>query len=121
MRTLANIIWFIFGGLVTALGWAVLGVLLCITIIGIPLGNQCFKCATLTIAPFGKDVNLDFDSHPIGNTLWAIFVGWEFFCMYIGLGIVCMLSIICIPIALQIFKLAKLSFIPFGSKIKVLN
>lgn len=118
MRTIANIIWIIFGGLITALGWALLGILLCITIIGIPFGSQCFKCAKLTLAPFGKDVKLDFDSHPIANILWAIFVGWEMSLFCIISGIACCITIIGIPVALQVFKLAKLSFIPFGSEIK---
>ena len=48
MKTIANIIWIILGGLWLGLGWAILGVLLCITIIGIPFGTQCFKAAKLT-------------------------------------------------------------------------
>ena len=60
MRTIGNIIWILLGGLWLALGWLIFGLLLCITIIGIPLGTQCFKAAKLTLAPFGKVVHLNF-------------------------------------------------------------
>ena len=54
MRLLGNILWILLGGLFIAIGWALVGLVLCITIIGIPLGLQCFKMATLTLTPFGK-------------------------------------------------------------------
>lgn len=56
MSIIANIIWIIFGGLVTAIGWCLAGIVFSITIIGIPLGRQCFKMASLTLAPFGKTI-----------------------------------------------------------------
>ena len=56
MSTIANIIWIIFGGLVTAIGWCLAGIVFSVTIIGIPLGRQCFKMASLTLAPFGKTI-----------------------------------------------------------------
>lgn len=58
MRLLGNILWLILGGLFLALGWAIIGLVLCVTIIGIPLGVQAFKMATLTLTPFGKTVNV---------------------------------------------------------------
>lgn len=54
MRVVGNIIWILLGGIWTALGWLLLGLVFCITIIGIPLGRQCLKMAGLTLAPFGK-------------------------------------------------------------------
>ena len=57
MKFIANIIWFIFGGLWLGLGWGLLGILLCITIIGIPFGLQHFKMALLALAPFGKKIS----------------------------------------------------------------
>ncbi len=54
MSCLGNIIWFIFGGLIGGLTWCLAGILWCITIIGIPIGLQCFKFASLSFAPFGK-------------------------------------------------------------------
>ncbi len=55
---LLNIIWFIFGGLLACLCHVLFGVLLCVTIIGIPWGRQHFKMAGLSLAPFGKNVTL---------------------------------------------------------------
>jgi len=56
MRTLANIIWMLLGGLFIAIEWAVIGIVCCITIVGIPLGRQAFKMAALTLRPFGSEV-----------------------------------------------------------------
>ena len=53
MKTIGNILWVIFGGGLTALGWFLYGTLWSITIIGIPLGKQCFKLARVAMAPFG--------------------------------------------------------------------
>ncbi len=55
-----NIIWIIFGGLFAFLSHIFFGALLCITIIGIPFGKQHFKMALLSLAPFGKEVTLNF-------------------------------------------------------------
>ena len=79
MSCLGNIIWFIFGGFFGALGWLFVGILWCISIIGIPVGLQCFKMAKLQLAPFGKDVVTVSDSggNLILNILWLIFGGLE--------------------------------------------
>ncbi len=58
MRTLGNIIWLVFGGLLASIGWFISGILLCITIIGIPFGVQCFKIANLVLWPFKKEVEI---------------------------------------------------------------
>jgi uncharacterized membrane protein YccF (DUF307 family) len=70
LQIVANVIWLIFGGFWLALLWAVLGGLLCITVVGIPFGVQCFKAAKLTLAPFGKTVVTHFEKHPIANMIW---------------------------------------------------
>lgn len=53
MTILGNLLWFIFGGLISGLGWVIAGCLWCISIIGIPVGLQCFKFASLSFFPFG--------------------------------------------------------------------
>ena len=117
MRTLANILCFILVGLWLGLAWGLMGILLCITIIGIPLGRQCFKAATLTFAPFGKDVVCNFNKHPIINLLWVIFFGWEMALGYLCSGVFCCITIIGIPFGLQAFKLMKLALLPFGATV----
>ena len=118
MKLIANIIWFIFGGLWLGLAWAVLGALLCITIIGIPFGVQCFKAAALSFAPFGKRVEVHYDKHPVANILWAIFAGWGLALIYLISGAICCITIVGIPMGLQSFKLMKLAFLPFGAEVK---
>lgn len=56
MSFLGNILWFIFGGLFSGLSWVLSGIIWCITIIGIPYGKQCFKFASMSFAPFGKEI-----------------------------------------------------------------
>ena len=56
MRTLANIIWIVMGGLATALGWVLAGLIFYVSVVGIPLGRQCMKMASLTLAPFGRQI-----------------------------------------------------------------
>ena len=51
-----NILWIIFGGIEMALSHAAVGLLFCITIIGIPFGLQHFKLALLALMPFGKEI-----------------------------------------------------------------
>ncbi len=117
MRLIGNIIWLIVGGFFLAASWFVLGVLLCITIVGIPFGLQCLKFARLSLAPFGKDVRVRFFSHPIVNTIWVIFFGWEMALAYIAAGIANCITIVGIPFGLQAFKFAKLALFPFGADI----
>jgi uncharacterized membrane protein YccF (DUF307 family) len=54
--TIANVLWFILAGLWMAIAHVVLGILLCVTIIGIPLGLGNFKLAAVAIAPLGKEI-----------------------------------------------------------------
>lgn len=118
MRLIGNIIWFIFGGLISGLMWLLLGALLCVTIIGIPLGVQCFKVASLSFAPFGKKVDLNPAKHIISNVIWAVLVGWELALYYLFAGIACCITIIGIPNGIVAFKMMKLAFLPFGAEIK---
>lgn len=117
MRFLANLIWFIFGGLVLGLAWTLLGVLLCITVIGIPFGRQCFKAAKLSFFPFGKKVEWDIAKHPVANILWAVFFGWEMAVGYFVFGLLNCITVIGIPSGLQAFKMMKLALCPFGAKV----
>lgn len=117
MKTLGNILWFVLVGLWTGITWAVLGVLWCITIIGIPFGKQCFKMAGITFLPFGKRVDLDFGKHPVLNVLWMVFTGLETCIVYGLIGIILCITIIGIPFGKQCFKMAKLVLMPFGAEV----
>ena len=117
IRAIANLIWFILGGLVLGLLWSFAGLILCITIIGIPLGLQCFKAARLSFFPFGKKVDLNFGEHPIANMIWVFIGGWVLALVYLGLGLLNCITVIGIPNGIQCFKMTKLAFAPFGAKI----
>ena len=77
MRVLGNILWIILGGLAIAIGWALVGLILCISIIGIPFGIQAFKMAGLTLTPFGATVQYGGGvGSALANILWVVLVGW---------------------------------------------
>ena len=118
MGTIGNILWFAFGGFISGFAWLISGLFWCITIIGFPYGKQCFKFASLSFFPFGKDVVYGGGAPSlIANVIWVIFFGiW----MAIGnliLGFLWCFTIVGIPFGKQFFKIAKLSLTPFGAKI----
>lgn len=120
MRILANILWFICGGFICWLEYVLLGLLLCITIVGIPFGIQCFKFAELCAMPFGKELRYTMGpASVLGNILWIALVGWETALTELVIGAVLCLTIVGIPFGVQFFKLAGLTLMPFGSHVRV--
>ena len=76
MGCFGNILWFICGGFVSGLGWCLAGCLWCITIVGIPVGIQCFKFASLSFWPFGKEVRYGGGAGSmLLNIIWLIVTG----------------------------------------------
>lgn len=118
MKTIANILWFLLTGLASALAWFFIGVVWCITIIGIPFGLQAFKLAGLALWPFGKTVKSDFGKHPLANIIWLVFGGVGLAFGYLLAGIFWCITIIGIPFGKQCFKLAALAAVPFGATIE---
>ena len=118
MRMLGNILWIIFGGFLSALGWIVAGFLWCITIVGIPIGKQCFKLCSISLNPFGKEVEYGGGAVSfIVNILWIIFSGIELAITNLALGAILCVTIVGIPFGMQFFKIAKLSLMPFGAQV----
>ena len=118
MRVIGNIIWIILGGLILAVAWAVIGLVLCISIVGIPMGVQAFKMASLTLAPFGKEVVYGGGAgSTVLNIIWIVLVGWWFALGYVAAGIANIVTIIGIPFGIQSFKMAQLALMPFGSQV----
>lgn len=120
MKLLGNLIWVIFGGAITAFLWCIYGVLWCITIVGIPLGKQCFKFAKLSFMPFDKEV-VEKDSgviSTIANIIWIVSTGAAMAFENLCIGLVFCVTIVGIPFGKQYFKLAKLSLTPFGFEVK---
>lgn len=118
MSLLGNILWIILGGFLSSIVWLFVGCIWCITIIGIPIGIQCFKFARLMFLPFGKDVQFSSSTgHIILNIFWILFSGIELAIMHLIIGALLCIMIIGIPFGLQHFKFAKLSIMPFGATI----
>lgn len=118
MKLLGNIIWILFGGLFIALYYFMFGLLLCLTVVGIPFGLQLMKIAGFALWPFGHEVQAGpQDSGCLSvcmNILWIIFGGIEIALTHLGLGVVFCVTIIGIPFGLQHFKMALLALVPFG-------
>lgn len=122
MRILGNIIWIICGGFISWLGWVFAGCLWCITILGIPVGLQCFKLSSISLNPFGKEVRYEGGAGSVLlNILWILFSGVELALGNAMLGVLLCITIIGIPFGKQFFKIAKVALCPFGEVIDRVN
>ena len=121
MKFIGNIIWIVLGGFIISLYYALVGLIFCITIIGIPFGMQLFKMAGLALWPFGHDVTPGANDGGclslIMNVIWIVLGGIEIALMHVTLGIGFCITIIGIPFGLQHFKMALLALVPFGKEI----
>ena len=120
MKTFGNILWAIFVGWWLAFSYFIAGILLCITILFIPIGLQFFKFARLALWPFGYEPQFTSVTgfKMFLNILWAIFFGWESaLSMYI-MGAVLCVTILFIPCGLQMFKFGRLMLLPLGTTIE---
>ena len=118
MRILLNILWIIFGGLISWISWILAGCLWCITVVGIPVGLQCFKLASLSLNPFGKEVQYEGGAVSfLLNVIWFILSGLVLALENFVLGCVLCITIIGIPFGKQFFKIAGLALRPFGATV----
>jgi uncharacterized membrane protein YccF (DUF307 family) len=121
MNLIGNLIWLIFGGFLAALGYLFGGLTLCITIIGIPWGLQCFKLAGLVLWPFGKRVISDSSSTGclsiLCNIIWLLCGGIYTAIIHLVMGLLLSITIVGIPWGRQHFKLIEISLMPFGKKV----
>ncbi|MCL2577934.1 MAG: YccF domain-containing protein [Defluviitaleaceae bacterium] len=118
MKIIGNLIWFLFGGFIMALGWVISGVICCVTIIGIPIGLQAFKFAGLALWPFGKEVMYGGGAGSfILNIIWIFCGGFLLMLSHLFWGFLFCITIIGIPFGMQHLKLAKLALMPFGATI----
>jgi uncharacterized membrane protein YccF (DUF307 family) len=121
MKFLGNIIWLIFGGIFIFLEYIVAGVVLCITIIGIPFGIQSFKLGMLALWPFGQKIEyMDYAPGCLStmmNLIWLIIGGIWIALTHLLFGVLLGITIIGIPWAKQHFKMVSLALTPFGRKL----
>lgn len=119
MGIIGNIIWFLFGGAFTGFSWLITGLFWSFTIIGIPIGKQCFKIAILCCLPFGKEVyHTEGTISFLMNILWISTSGWVLAVQSVTIGMLYCFTIIGIPFGKQYFKIARLALAPFGSFVR---
>ena len=124
LRAIGNVLWFVLAGIWLAVAYVAAGLLLCITIIGIPFGLQAFKLAAFTLWPFGKTVvrSAEGGCLEVGfNVVWLILFGWAIFLAHLAAGLLLCLTIIGIPFGIQAFKLSVFALWPFGRTIVPLD
>jgi uncharacterized membrane protein YccF (DUF307 family) len=121
MNALGNLIWLIFGGFLSAMGYVVGGFVLCCTIVGIPFGFQCFKLAGFILWPFGREAVSTSSSGgcmvTLLNIIWIVFGGIWVAIVHVVFGLLLYITIIGIPFGRQHFKLVEISLMPFGKRI----
>lgn len=122
MRLLGNIAWLALGGLLVALVYYIVGLLMCITIIGIPFGVQLLKLGTFALWPFGHEL-VNGPGQPgcfsvLMQVLWMFLGWWEIALVHLFFGIILCITIVGIPWGLQHFKMALASAFPFGKVIR---
>ena len=124
MSLILNILWFVLGGWVSLLGWALAGVLLAITIVGLPWALAAFRIAGFSAWPFGR--HLVPASGPMGqgalntvlNVVWFVLAGWWLALGHLMMAVAAFVTIIGIPFGIQHLKLAMISLAPVGAVIE---
>ncbi len=122
MKFIGNIFWLIFGGLLIALIYYIVGLLMCITLIGIPFGLQLFKFGTYSLWPFGHEL-VDRPGEPgcvsaVMDLIWILFGWWEISILHLVFGLIFCITIVGIPFGLQHFKMILPTIFPFGKEIR---
>ena len=128
MRTLGNVIWFVFGGFLMGLGWWLAGLVAAITIVGLPWAKACFVIGQFAFWPFGKEAVSRRDIHQqddigtgtlgaVGNVIWFVFAGWWLALGHLFSALACFVTIIGIPFGIQHVKLAVIALAPIGKTV----
>lgn len=122
MSLLGNIIWLIFGGFLAGIGYILGGLLVCVTIIGIPFGQQAIKLGVATMTPFGREIVPTPEAgsllNMVLNVIWIVVIGWGIAVTHLTSALILAVTIIGIPFALQHLKLIPLALFPFGRELR---
>lgn len=120
MRTLLNIIWFLFGGLWLWLGYMVFGLIACLFVVTIPAGVACFRIANYVVWPFGKRV-VEMPNAGTGsalmNLVWFLVAGLWLALAHIGTALAQSLTIVGIPVAIANITMIPITCFPFGKTV----
>ena len=121
MSLLGNIIWLIFGGLIAGIEYVLAGLLLCLTIVGIPFGLQSIRMGRSVLTPFGKKVVDAKHQGPLKlvfDVLWIVLFGWEIALTHLLFALLLAITIIGIPFAKQHLKLIPVALLPFNKELR---
>ncbi len=120
MRTLLNIIWFVFSGFWLWLAYVLAGVICCLLVVTIPWGTASFRLAGYAVWPFGREVV----PRPgagvgaaLGNVVWVVVAGWWLALTHLTTGLALCLTVIGIPMGVANFKLIGMALLPLGQQV----
>src|SRR5262249_16208113 len=125
---LLNVLWIVFGGLEMAIGWFIAGVIMAITIIGLPWARAAFNIGVYTLFPFGQtavsppeysgteDLGTGLWGF-IGNLIWLVLAGWWLALGHLIAAILLAITLVGIPFAWAHLKLASIALWPIGKVI----
>jgi len=121
MNLLGNVIWLVFGGLVAGMEYIISGLVLCLTIVGIPFGLRSMKLGLATLAPFGKEIT-DAE-HPgplklVFDVVWIFLFGWEIAITHLVSALILAITVVGIPFARQHIKLIPVALFPFNKDLR---
>ncbi|NQE60507.1 YccF domain-containing protein [Caulobacter sp. RHG1] len=120
IRFVLNVLWFIWGGFFLGLGWLLAGVILAITVVGLPYAGAAFRIAGFSFWPFGKEIvrrEAGLATGPLGvvlNVIWFILAGWWLALGHLLVAVTEAISIIGIPFAIKDLQLAQIALAPIG-------
>ena len=122
MNSIGNLLWLVLGGILVAIIYYVVGLLMCITIIGIPFGLQLFKLGTYALWPFGSEL-VNGPNEPgcvsiVMNLLWILLGWWEIAIIHLVCGLIFCLTVVGLPFGIMHFRLAISSIFPFGKEVR---
>lgn len=122
MSVLGNILWLIFGGFLAGAGYILGGLLLCLTIVGIPFGLQAINLGMATFTPFGKEVVQEGNAGGclpiVFNIIWLLLFGWEIAIAHLVSAGILAITIVGIPFAVQHMKLIPVALLPFSYRLQ---
>lgn len=127
IRLVLNVLWLVFGGFVSGVAWLFGGLLLALTIVGLPWALAAWRIAAYSFWPFGREIVWrDPDPADLGqgclgvgmNVIWLVVAGWWIALAHLVIAVAEFVSIIGIPFALKDLELAKLALAPIGRTIR---
>lgn len=118
MSAFGNFLWIVFGGFVLFVLYFLYGLLLCLTLVGIPFGIQLMKLGLYALVPFGRTVSSEKSTGCLNlgfNILWIMLGWWQLALFHLCLAVIFAITIVGLPFAKQHIKLIQVSLLPFGT------